>query len=56
MERDSKVGESEMLQEFLESHMENDLMGFEDIRSVAVSDTIDIMFTDEGSLTNYCGW
>lgn len=56
MEKDSKVGESEMLQEFLESHMENALMGFEDIRKVAISDTIDIMFEDDGTMSNYMGF
>jgi len=56
MEKDSKVGESEMLAEFLESHMENQMMGYEDIRKVAISDTIDITYEDDGSLTNYCGW
>lgn len=56
MEKDSKVGESEMLAEFLESHMENELMGFEAIRNVAISDTIDIYYEDDGSMSNYMGF
>lgn len=56
MEKDSKVGESEMLAEFLESHMEDALMGFEDIRKVAISDTVDIYYEDDGTMSNYLGF
>lgn len=56
MEKDSKVGEQEMMQEFLEAQMENQLMGFEDARRIAVSDTIDIYYEDDGSMENYMGW
>lgn len=56
MEKDSKVGESEMMQEFLEAQMENQLMGFDDVRKVALSDSIDIYYEDDGSMSNYMGW
>ncbi|WYW04249.1 terminase large subunit [Pseudomonas phage vB_PpuP-Kallioja] len=56
MEKDSKVGESEMMQEFLEAQMENQLMGFEDIRRLSVSDSVDIYYEDDGSMSNYMGW
>ena len=56
MEKDSAVGAQEMLQEFLESHMENDLMGFDQLRTVAISDTVEIHYEDDGSMSNYLGW
>jgi hypothetical protein len=56
MEKDSKVGESEMMQEFLEAQMENQLMGFEDIRRIAVSESVDIYYEDDGTTTNFMGW
>lgn len=56
MEKDSKVGESEMLEEFLESHLENALMGADHIRQIAVSETVDIYYEDDGSLSNYMGF
>ena len=56
MEKDSKLGESELMAEFLEAQMENQLMGFEDVRRIAISDSVDIMFDDEGSMTNFMGW
>lgn len=56
MEKDSKVGEQEMLSEFLESHLENAMSGFEDARKLAISDSIDILYEDDGTMTNYMGW
>ncbi|AUV61705.1 terminase large subunit [Pseudomonas phage Henninger] len=57
MERDSKVGEQEMLQEFLEAHLENAMSGFEDARKLAISDSIEILYEDDGSMEgNYMGW
>lgn len=56
MEKDSKVGESEMMQEFLEAQMENQLMGFEDIRRISVSESVDIYYEDDGTMSNYMGW
>ncbi|MGV8919533.1 MAG: phage terminase large subunit [Pseudomonas sp.] len=56
MEKDSKVGEQELLQEFLESHLENAMTGYEDSLKLAISDTIEIQYEDDGSLTNYMGW
>lgn len=56
MEKDSKEGEKERLTEFLESHLENALMGYEDIRQIAVSDTVDIYYEDDGTLSNYMGF
>lgn len=56
MEKDSKVGEQEMLTEFLEGHLENAMSGYEDARKIAISDTIDIMYEDDGTMSNYMGW
>jgi len=56
MEKDSKVGEQEMLQEFLESHLENAMSGYEDSRKLAISDSIEISYEDDGSMSNYMGW
>uniref|UniRef100_A0AAU8BTA6 Terminase large subunit n=1 Tax=Pseudomonas phage PMBT23 TaxID=3137284 RepID=A0AAU8BTA6_9VIRU len=56
MEKDSKVGEQEMLSEFLEAHLENAMSGFEDARKLAISDSIDILYEDDGTMTNYMGW
>ncbi|WVH05425.1 terminase large subunit [Pseudomonas phage Athelas] len=56
MEKDSKVGEQELLQEFLESHMEDALMGHDRLQSIAVSDSVDIFYEDDGSMDNYMGW
>ncbi|QNJ57482.1 terminase large subunit [Pseudomonas phage Waldo5] len=56
LERNSEAGESEMLQEFLESHMENALMGHDRLQELAVSDSVSIFFEDDGTETNYMGW
>ncbi|QJD54695.1 putative terminase large subunit [Pseudomonas phage MR2] len=56
MEKDSKVGEQEMLAEFLESHLENAMSGYEDSRRLAISESIEISYEDDGSMTNYMGW
>lgn len=56
LERDSKVGESEMLQEFLESHMEDVLMGHDRLLELSISECVSIQYEDDGSMTNYMGW
>ena len=56
LERDSKVGESEMLQEFLESHMEDALMGHDRLLEMSISGGVSIQYEDDGSMTNYMGW
>ncbi|AUE23225.1 DNA packaging protein B [Pseudomonas phage Pf1 ERZ-2017] len=56
LERDSKVGESEMLQEFLESHMEDALMGHDRLLEMSISEGVSIQYEDDGSMTNYMGW
>lgn len=56
LERDSKVGESEMLQEFLESHMEDALMGHDRLLELSISEGVSIQYEDDGSMTNYMGW
>lgn len=56
MEKDSKVGEQEMLAEFLESHLENAMSGYEDSRKLAISDSIEISYEDDGSMSNFMGW
>lgn len=56
LERNSKVGESEMLQEFLESHMEDALMGHDRLLEMSISEGVSIQYEDDGSMTNYMGW
>ncbi|UMM62457.1 hypothetical protein [Pseudomonas phage PCW2] len=56
LERDSKVGESEMLQEFLESHMEDALIGHDRLLEMSISEGVSIQYEDDGSMTNYMGW
>ncbi|UFK26875.1 DNA packaging protein large subunit [Pseudomonas phage Pst_GIL1] len=56
LERDSKVGESEMLQEFLESHMEDALMGHDRLLEMSISEGVSIQYEDDGSMSNYMGW
>lgn len=56
LERDSKVGESEMLQEFLESHMEDALMGHDRLLEMSISEGVSIQYEDDGTMTNYMGW
>lgn len=56
MEKDSKVGEQEMLSEFLEAHLEDAMSGYDSARKLAISDSIDILYEDDGSMTNYMGW
>lgn len=56
MEKDSKVGEQEMLSEFLEAHLEDAMSGYDSASKLAISDSIDILYEDDGSMTNYMGW
>ncbi|WZX11508.1 DNA packaging protein B [Pseudomonas phage YZU-PF-006] len=56
LERDSKVGESEMLQEFLESHMEDAMMGHDRLLELSISEGVSIQYEDDGTMTNYMGW
>ena len=56
LEKDSKAGEQEMLQEFLESHLEEALMGHDRLMKMAVADDVYIQYEDDGSTTNYMGW
>lgn len=56
MEKDSKVGEQEMLSEFLEAHLEDAMSGYDSARKLAISDSIDILYEDDGTMTNYMGW
>lgn len=56
LEKDSKVGEAEMVAEFIESHMENALMGHDQLRQIMLSDTVVIQFEDDGTTSNYMGW
>lgn len=56
MQKDSVKGESDMLEEFLQDHLERALSGYEDTRRIAVSDSIDIMYEEDGSSSNYMGW
>ena len=55
MEKDSDVGASEMLEEFLMHHMENPLIGFEEHRQMALGD-VTMQYEEDGTTTNYMGW
>ncbi len=45
-----------MLAEFLEAHLENAMSGYDSARKLALSDTIEILYEDDGSMENYMGW
>ncbi|MFJ4131881.1 phage terminase large subunit [Pseudomonas cyclaminis] len=55
MEKDSEVGASEMLEEYLMHHMEDPLMGFEDHRQMMIGDVM-MQYEEDGRTTNYMGW
>lgn len=55
MEKDSEVGASEMLEEFLMDQMENPLLGFEDHRQILMGE-VTMQYEDDGTTTNYMGW
>ena len=55
LEKDSEVGASEMLEEFLQQHMEDALVGFEDHRQMLMGDVV-MHFEADGATTNYMGW
>lgn len=49
MEKDSDKGASEMLDDFLQEHMENAMTGFEDLRSMALSGgDVTLRWEDDG--------
>ncbi|MBH3442913.1 phage terminase large subunit [Pseudomonas moraviensis] len=55
MEKDSEAGASEMLEDFLQQHMEDPLIGFEDHRQMMMGDVL-IGYEADGTTTNYMGW
>ena len=55
MAKDSKVGESELMEEFLEHHMSDDRMGFDSMRELTMGDC-SIQYEDDGMVSNYMGW
>ncbi|WP_201778995.1 phage terminase large subunit [Pseudomonas fildesensis] len=55
MEKDSEVGASEMLEEYLMQHMEDPLVGFEDHRQMMIGDVM-MQYETDGTTTNYMGW
>ncbi|KMT52136.1 DNA maturase B [Pseudomonas fildesensis] len=55
MEKDSEVGASEMLEEYLMQHMEDPLVGFEDHRQMMIGDVM-MQYEEDGTTTNYMGW
>ncbi|OZO00940.1 DNA maturase B [Pseudomonas sp. IB20] len=55
MEKDSEVGASEMLEEYLMHHMEDPLVGFEDHRQMMLGDVM-MQYEEDGTTTNYMGW
>lgn len=52
---DSKETENEMVAEFIEAHMERDIMGAEGLRQMAVG-SIDIYYEDDDSGERYMEW
>lgn len=55
LERDSEVGASEMLEDFLMDQMENPLVGFDDHRQMLMGD-VTLTFEADGTTTNIMGW
>ncbi|PXX61360.1 hypothetical protein SAMN05660489_04170 [Pseudomonas sp. LAMO17WK12:I10] len=55
LEKDSEVGASEMLEEFLMAHVENPLMRFEDHRQMLMGE-VTLQYEADGTTTNYMGW
>ena len=55
MQLDSAKNESEMVAEFLEAHMEKDIMGGEGIRKMAMG-ALDIYYEDDDSGERYMEW
>lgn len=55
MEKDSEEGASEMLEEFLQAHMEDDLVGYEGACQI-MSGGVEIIYNDDGTEDNYMGW
>lgn len=55
MEKDSEEGASEMLEEFLQAHMEDDLVGYEGAMRISQGG-VEIRYEDDGSDDNYMGW
>lgn len=55
MAKDSKNGESELLEEFLEHQMRDDKIGFDTMREMSMGDCM-IQYEDDGGYTNIMGW
>lgn len=57
MEKDSDLGADEMIQDFLEMHMENERMGFEDHMEQAITDDVSIQWEADGSTSGgFINW
>lgn len=57
MEKDSKVGEEEMLAEYLEKHLEDAMVGFAQAREIACGENVHMSWDDEdGTEGNFMGW
>lgn len=58
MERDSELGAQEMLADFLEEHLENALVGYDQAREISLGDGVTIMWDDDdGSSGSFMdGW
>lgn len=55
MAKDSKNGESELLEEFLDHQMRDDKIGFDTMREMSMGDCM-IQYEDDGGYTNIMGW
>lgn len=55
MAKDSKNGESELMEEFLEHQMRDDRLGFDSMRSMMLGDC-SIQYEDDGEVSNIMGW
>jgi hypothetical protein len=55
LEKDSEIGASKMLEEFLKRHLENPLVGFDDHREMLMGG-VTMSFEADGTTSNYMGW
>lgn len=56
MEKDSSVGEQEMVADFIESHLEDAMMGHENLRGIVLAGVNIQWEDDDGSDGSFMGW
>lgn len=55
MERDSEVGASEMLEDFLMAQMDDPMVRYEDHRRMMVGEVV-LIYESDGTARNFMGW